>query len=88
MVCPAADLPSPFSDAVHDLQLRADATVPFQPVIAWELEGFDCSFSTYTCSTPHPQSIMPYLKVSGTKLIDDAGEEVILRGAGLGGWMT
>ena len=32
-------------------------------------------------------SIMAYLKVSGTKIVDQNGEEVILRGAGLGGWM-
>ena len=30
---------------------------------------------------------MAYLKVSGTKIINQHGEEVILRGAGLGGWM-
>jgi hypothetical protein len=28
-----------------------------------------------------------YLKVSGTKIVDGDGKEVILRGAGLGGWM-
>ncbi|PCH34761.1 glycoside hydrolase family 5 protein [Wolfiporia cocos MD-104 SS10] len=28
------------------------------------------------------------LKVSGRKIVDGSGEEVILRGAGLGGWMT
>jgi hypothetical protein len=27
------------------------------------------------------------LKVSGTKIVDADGNEVILRGAGLGGWM-
>ncbi|KIY45093.1 glycoside hydrolase family 5 protein [Fistulina hepatica ATCC 64428] len=31
---------------------------------------------------------MPLLKVSGTKLVDEEGKEVILRGAGLGGWMN
>ncbi|KAF8882259.1 glycoside hydrolase family 5 protein [Infundibulicybe gibba] len=31
---------------------------------------------------------MSFLKVSGTKLVDEAGHEVILRGAGLGGWMN
>ena len=30
---------------------------------------------------------MSLLKVSGTKLVDEQGNEVILRGAGLGGWM-
>lgn len=30
---------------------------------------------------------MAYIKVSGTKLVDANGEELILRGAGLGGWM-
>jgi hypothetical protein len=30
---------------------------------------------------------MSYLKISGTKIVDVNGEEVILRGAGLGGWM-
>lgn len=30
---------------------------------------------------------MSLLKVSGTKLVDENGNEVILRGAGLGGWM-
>lgn len=30
---------------------------------------------------------MAYLKVSGTKIVDGNGQEVILRGAGLGGWM-
>ena len=29
-----------------------------------------------------------FLKVSGTKLVDGEGHEVILRGAGLGGWMN
>ncbi|KAH0827952.1 glycoside hydrolase [Lanmaoa asiatica] len=29
-----------------------------------------------------------YLKVSGTKIVDGDGNEVILRGAGLGGWMN
>ncbi|KAJ3915583.1 glycoside hydrolase [Lentinula edodes] len=31
---------------------------------------------------------MSLLKVSGTKIVDEKGEEVILRGAGLGGWMN
>ncbi|KAF8197542.1 glycoside hydrolase family 5 protein [Pholiota molesta] len=31
---------------------------------------------------------MGFLKVAGTKIVDEDGEEVILRGAGLGGWMT
>lgn len=30
---------------------------------------------------------MSYLKVSGTKVVDGGGKEVVLRGAGLGGWM-
>ena len=30
---------------------------------------------------------MSLLKVSGTKIVDEQGQEVILRGAGLGGWM-
>ena len=30
---------------------------------------------------------MAYLKVSGTKIVDQNEQEVILRGAGLGGWM-
>ncbi|KAI0739456.1 glycoside hydrolase [Daedaleopsis nitida] len=29
-----------------------------------------------------------FLKVDKTRIVDEAGEEVILRGAGLGGWMT
>ena len=29
-----------------------------------------------------------FLKVSGAKLVDGQGHEVILRGAGLGGWMN
>jgi len=29
-----------------------------------------------------------FLKVDGTKIVDGDGKEVILRGAGLGGWMT
>ena len=29
-----------------------------------------------------------FLKVDGTKIVDDKGKEVTLRGAGLGGWMT
>lgn len=28
-----------------------------------------------------------YLKISGTKVVDGEGKEIILRGAGLGGWM-
>ncbi|GLB42763.1 putative glycosyl hydrolase 5 (cellulase A) family protein [Lyophyllum shimeji] len=31
---------------------------------------------------------MSLLRVSGTKLVDEQGNEVILRGAGLGGWMN
>ncbi|KDR73666.1 hypothetical protein GALMADRAFT_626014 [Galerina marginata CBS 339.88] len=31
---------------------------------------------------------MSFLKVAGTKLVDEEGKEVVLRGAGLGGWMT
>ncbi|EPQ53140.1 glycoside hydrolase [Gloeophyllum trabeum ATCC 11539] len=31
---------------------------------------------------------MSYIKVSGTKLVDGNGKEIILRGAGLGGWMN
>ncbi|KAL1659424.1 glycoside hydrolase family 5 protein [Schizophyllum commune] len=31
---------------------------------------------------------MSLLKVSGTKIVDEQGQEVILRGAGLGGWMN
>lgn len=34
-----------------------------------------------------PFTMTSFLKVSGTKLVDGSGEEVILRGAGLGGWM-
>ena len=30
---------------------------------------------------------MAYIKVSGTELVDANGKELILRGAGLGGWM-
>ncbi|KAK7472719.1 Endo-1,4-beta-xylanase 5 [Stygiomarasmius scandens] len=31
---------------------------------------------------------MSLLKVSGTKIVNETGQEVILRGAGLGGWMN
>ncbi|KAI0791324.1 glycoside hydrolase [Abortiporus biennis] len=31
---------------------------------------------------------MSFLKVSGTKIVDHEGKELILRGAGLGGWMN
>ncbi|KAK7696394.1 Endo-1,4-beta-xylanase 5 [Cerrena zonata] len=31
---------------------------------------------------------MAYIKVSGPKLVDSDGNEIILRGAGLGGWMN
>ncbi|ETW76521.1 glycoside hydrolase family 5 protein [Heterobasidion irregulare TC 32-1] len=31
---------------------------------------------------------MSYLKISGAKIVNKDGEEVILRGAGLGGWMN
>ncbi|KAF4565618.1 hypothetical protein EYR36_002192 [Pleurotus pulmonarius] len=31
---------------------------------------------------------MPLLTVQGAKIVDDEGNEIILRGAGLGGWMT
>ncbi|TFK25855.1 endo-1,4-beta-glucanase [Coprinopsis marcescibilis] len=31
---------------------------------------------------------MSLLKISGTKIVDEQGQEVILRGAGLGGWMN
>ena len=29
-----------------------------------------------------------FLRVAGTRLVDEAGKEIVLRGAGLGGWMT
>jgi hypothetical protein len=28
-----------------------------------------------------------FLKVEGTKIVDGDGKEVVLKGAGLGGWM-
>ena len=28
------------------------------------------------------------LKISGTKIVDQDGKEIVLRGAGLGGWMN
>jgi hypothetical protein len=31
--------------------------------------------------------VMSFLKVSGTKIVNEKGEEVVLKGAGLGGWM-
>lgn len=30
---------------------------------------------------------MSQLRVSGTKIVNEAGSETVLRGAGLGGWM-
>jgi len=30
---------------------------------------------------------MSLLKVSGTKIVNEEGQETVLRGAGLGGWM-
>jgi hypothetical protein len=30
---------------------------------------------------------MSYLKVFGTKIVDGDGKDVVLKGAGLGGWM-
>lgn len=30
---------------------------------------------------------MSLLKISGTKIVDEQGNEIVLRGAGLGGWM-
>ena len=30
---------------------------------------------------------MSLLKISGTKIVNEQGNEVVLRGAGLGGWM-
>jgi hypothetical protein len=30
---------------------------------------------------------MSLLKIAGTKIVDEQGNEVVLRGAGLGGWM-
>ncbi|KAL0948072.1 hypothetical protein HGRIS_010696 [Hohenbuehelia grisea] len=30
---------------------------------------------------------MPFLKVAGAQIVDENGKEVVLRGAGLGGWM-
>jgi hypothetical protein len=30
---------------------------------------------------------MSFIKVEGTKLVDGSGKNIILRGAGLGGWM-
>ena len=35
-----------------------------------------------------PGDMSGFIKVEGTKLVDGSGKEVILRGAGLGGWMT
>ncbi|KIM37508.1 glycoside hydrolase family 5 protein [Hebeloma cylindrosporum] len=31
---------------------------------------------------------MSLLRISGTRIVDEQGEEVVLRGAGLGGWMN
>lgn len=31
---------------------------------------------------------MSFLKVDGTRIVDASGNEVVLHGAGLGGWMT
>jgi len=28
-----------------------------------------------------------YLKVKGDRIVDDKGNDIVLRGAGLGGWM-
>jgi len=36
----------------------------------------------------HRFNTMSYLKVSGSKIVDKDGKEIILRGAGLGGWMN
>ena len=33
-------------------------------------------------------SASSFLRVEGTRIVDGSGQEVILRGAGLGGWMT
>ena len=33
-------------------------------------------------------TMVGYLKVAGTRIVDEEGKDVILRGAGLGGWMT
>ncbi len=30
---------------------------------------------------------MSLLKISGTKIVNEQGNEIVLRGAGLGGWM-
>lgn len=39
-------------------------------------------------SITHQSTTMSYLKVSGSKIVDKDGKEIILRGAGLGGWMN
>ena len=43
-----------------------------------------CAVPYLLCSYTYT---MAYLKVSGTKIVDQNEQEVILRGAGLGGWM-
>lgn len=44
---------------------------------------FHLYLSSYRPSGP----MVSYLRVSGTKIVDGDGKEVVLRGAGLGGWM-
>ena len=55
--------------------------------------GWDDGSASH-CSLTSPgtkrndRAMAGFLKVEQTKIVDGEGKEVILRGAGLGGWMT
>lgn len=46
-----------------------------------------CYIKAYRFPTIFLRIIMSLLKIVGTKIVDEQGNEVVLRGAGLGGWM-
>ncbi|KAJ3530069.1 hypothetical protein NMY22_g8729 [Coprinellus aureogranulatus] len=52
--------------------------------VLWIQEAWCVSFSKPTCLS---QAAMSSLKVDGSRIFDASGNEVVLHGAGLGGWM-
>ncbi len=57
---------------------------------SYSFHDLQTKFESKLCSLKRNTKAMSHghLKVSGTQIVDSSGEPVILRGAGLGGWMN
>jgi len=44
-------------------------------------------FSSFQVHIPSNSMATGFLKVKGDRIVDDNGHDIVLRGAGLGGWM-